>query len=203
MEIAFPKKKLLAWINEVLDADTTYFAQRKSLWETLKEIKVSRPTGKTASGELAIKLSEFQALKDYLMARNEGLNDNQRLVFNVTINRIASALAQETASKQQISILKTDLEPGQLTEEQVLLSLDKPQRVEVLEQKESKEQKERKAVQAQATPLKQSTQTPSLLSLLTNTSQTLQPPRQQQQQQQSQSATAAEAKQREAEGDDV
>lgn len=166
MEIAFPKKKMLAWINEALDADTTYFAQRKVLWETLKEIKVSRPTGKLASGEMAIKLSEFQALKDFLMARNEGLDNNTRLVFNTTVNRIASGLAQETASKQQIRILKTEDEPGEMSEEQLVLNLDKSQRKDFLEVKESKEQNERKERQ---TPAK--TQTSSLLSLLTTTAQ--------------------------------
>ena len=92
MEVVFSKKHLLAWALKALDLDFSYHASRKASWDELVKIKQTRPASKMLQGEVALDLEEFLKLKSFVTSKNDSMDNNKDLVFQVTLKAICDRL---------------------------------------------------------------------------------------------------------------
>jgi hypothetical protein len=133
MEVVFSKKHLLAWALKALDLDFSFHVSRKASWDELVKIKQTRPASKMLQGEVALDLDEFLKLKSFLTSKNESMDNNKELVFQVTLKAICDRLNgsdRTTEVRQMLRELPPNYE-GQQQEAMSLLELSDSDRKEL------------------------------------------------------------------------
>jgi len=83
MTMNFNHTQLTRWTIDALTANTKIYKIRKDLFDQLTEMTTSKAK-KTAT----LSLSDYQALKSYLISRNDQLTDEKELAFNKVLEKI-------------------------------------------------------------------------------------------------------------------
>jgi len=89
MAFNFEHKAIQKWALSALLENTKVYKIRKQLFESLVELVKSDQ--KEEESHLTLKVSEFQALKNFLTARNEQLNNPMELAFNKIVESLCKA----------------------------------------------------------------------------------------------------------------
>jgi len=80
------KQDLKDWLSRVSLTNTTYFRARRELFAELTDAFSNTPD--QLSNPIEISREKFQAIKSYLTARNDKLDDNKTLAFDSAINEL-------------------------------------------------------------------------------------------------------------------
>jgi len=93
MSFLFNLEDLQAWATTALTENTKVYKVRKALFDTLNEL-LRRPR---QGHSTTLKTNQIQAIKNYLTARNDQLNDPMGLAFDKTVEAILLMENQQPA----------------------------------------------------------------------------------------------------------
>jgi len=112
MAFNFEHKAIQKWALSALLENTKVYKIRKQLFESL--VDLVKGDQKEEDSHLILKVSEFQALKSYLTARNEQLNNPMELAFNKIVESLCKArpVAALLPQLQNLSVQDDDKGEG-------------------------------------------------------------------------------------------